>query len=354
MSKRRKRPADHTHEGSKFDKIVKENLLQFIESLLRIFLGIEVIATRYVEMQRSQVTRELEPDFLCFVKVKGQPEEMLLHLEIESFDRPRSNARFLLYVATDYYKYDKAVMLHVLYLGKKPPRHLTGRVNFVGLDFTYAVHQIRLLSYREFLGSSKPEEVILAILANPEELDGRKLVRMVLARLTELLPDKKALSKFTNQLKILSILRNLQPVVNEEIKAMPLIEEIIRQLKEDEFIKAAIEEGLRKGLEEGHKEGLEEGLKKGLKEGLKEGRLITNIQNLRRLRVKGFDAATITDLLGLKPDFVERYLSQVDRWEEIRAMLRKPRATVNSVSKKLGVEPIVVEAVKLETNGAVE
>ncbi|GIV30718.1 MAG: hypothetical protein KatS3mg029_0069 [Saprospiraceae bacterium] len=63
------------------------------------------------------------------------------------------------------------------------------------------------------------------------------------------------------------------------------------------------------------------------------------------------DAAFISDMLGMNPSEVAKYLEQVKHWDEIRAMLNKPRASAKAIAKKLGVAPIVVEAVKLETNG---
>ncbi|GIV30782.1 MAG: hypothetical protein KatS3mg029_0133 [Saprospiraceae bacterium] len=126
---------------------------------------------------------------------------------------------------------------------------------------------------------------------------------------------------------------------------MPLFKDFGRRFIELKPVK----ELLTKSLEEGWEEGLEEGLKKGREK----GRLLTQIQAIRRFYLKGMDAAFISDMLGMNPSEVAKYLEQVKHWDEIRALLNKPRASVKTIAKKLSVSPIVVEAVKLETNGKV-
>ncbi len=118
-----------------------------------------------------------------------------------------------------------------------------------------------------------------------------------------------------------------------------------------ELLTKSLEEGWEEGLEEGLKKGREEGIAIGLEKGLEKGRLLTQIQAIRRFYLKGMDAAFISDMLGMNPSEVAKYLEQVKHWDEIRALLNKPRASVKTIAKKLSVSPIVVEAVKLETNG---
>ena len=68
-----------------------------------------------------------------------------------------------------------------------------------GLKLNYPVYCLSEISYREFIHSEVPEEVVISILGDPEELSGDELVRLILARLVHLRGDTGALRKFINQ-----------------------------------------------------------------------------------------------------------------------------------------------------------
>ncbi len=55
----------------------------------------------------------------------------------------------------------------------------------------------------------------------------------------------------------------------------------------------------RKGRKEGLAEGLEKGLAEGLEKGLEKGRLKERQANIARMRQKGYDDATIADILDI-------------------------------------------------------
>ena len=65
------------------------------------------------------------------------------------------------------------------------------------------------------------------------------------------------------------------------------------------------EEGRKEGREEGREEGRKEGREEGRKEGREEGRMATQRTNIRRMRQRGLDTATIADLLGIPHEEVE-------------------------------------------------
>ena len=81
------------------------------------------------------------------------------------------------------------------------------------------------------------------------------------------------------QLLVLSGLRGLKAVVQEEVSHMPLSFDI----HENEFLEEVFQEGKEKGLLEGKEKGLLEGKEKGLLEGKEKGRLETARQLLTEL-----------------------------------------------------------------------
>jgi predicted transposase/invertase (TIGR01784 family) len=66
-----------------------------------------------------------------------------------------------------------------------------------------------------------------------------------------------------------------------------------------EGMKDGLEQGLERGLEQGLERGLEQGLKQGLKQGLETGIEEGKLQVARKMKIKGFDMETISEITGL-------------------------------------------------------
>ena len=67
-----------------------------------------------------------------------------------------------------------------------------------------------------------PEEVLLSILANREDLQPEALITLILQRLVALRGDSLATRKFIKQLEIISKLRNLQELTTKTIDNMSI------------------------------------------------------------------------------------------------------------------------------------
>ncbi|GIV30783.1 MAG: hypothetical protein KatS3mg029_0134 [Saprospiraceae bacterium] len=350
MRKKKLKPPYGAYDANKFDKLLKKNFKPILGVCLRRIIGLDFDALEFLEIQKQQVTLEMEPDFICRVRQKGSGHYLIHIIEFESRDSLRTVLRYLMLVGILTFKFGLPVRIDCFYLGSSPPKYLNGVYKTPWIEFHFHVHQLRSMSYKEFLDSNVPEEVMLAILTNPEPLTKEELVRQIVERLQHLSKnDEEKLWERVVELTVFSMLRNLEPVVIKTVEEMSLFKDFGRRFIELKPVK----ELLTKSLEEGWEEGLEEGLKKGREEGLEKGRLLTQIQAIRRFYLKGMDAAFISDMLGMNPSEVAKYLEQVKHWDEIRALLNKPRASVKTIAKKLHVSPLVVEAVKLETNGKV-
>lgn len=305
-------------EGNKYDKIVKENLQKFIPALISKVLKIEVQRTENLPQVKIQTTKEVEPDSLKIIFNDQYPRGCLLQIEFEAKDEKNTDARMLQYVAIEYVKYRLPVEIHLIYLLQGRPKNIKGGIKFNNLTFRYPVYSLDEISFREFIYSEVPEEVILAILASPEDKTPTEVIRLILGRLVQLRGKDTELYKFINQLKILSMLRNLRQETENQIVDMTINEDIVRQIKEDKMYQMGTKQGITKHS-------------------------IISIINMAK---KGFDIAMTAEVLEVTPDFAASILEQYQQKEEIISLLKKRRAKVEKVAAKLNVNPILVEVIQ--------
>ncbi len=222
MRKKRKKPAKKG-EGNRYDKIFRENAVVIFRPLLERVLGI-VIVSLQPEVMEFLKTHEREVDFMYRVKTE-EGKELLLHLEFQTTDN-----REMIYRVSEYHGMAlRAVRLPqkhvVVYLGKKKPRmrtKLRKEEVFSGFDLIY-LHE---LDPSQFLISQVPEEIILAILCNfpPEKVES--ILRMILIQLKQVCKSKNELSKYLQQLIILSNIRKFERETIKTVNDMSLIIDI--------------------------------------------------------------------------------------------------------------------------------
>ena len=275
---------------------------------------------------KIQTTKEVEPDFLKLIYNQKYPDGCVVQIEFEAKDEKKTDAKMLQYVAMNHLKYGLPVDLHLIYLLRGRPRNIKGEVRFGGLVFRYPVYCTDEISYREFIYSDVPEEVILAVLADPEDQKPAGIVRMILERLYQLRGNTREFYKFINQLKIMSMLRNLRKETQKQFKEMIINEDIARQIEEDEMFQM--------------------GTKQGLEQGLEKGKLKQAIVGIVNMAAKGFDLKTISEVLEVEPKFVASVLEQYKKKKEIIVLLKKRGADMDGIAKKMKVRPTLVEVIK--------
>ncbi|MEK7255643.1 MAG: hypothetical protein AAB316_12920, partial [Bacteroidota bacterium] len=214
-------------EGNKYDKIIKENLQALLPALIRKVLKTKVRRMENLPAIRVQTTKEAEPDFLKKVFTDEHPEGFILQIEMEAKDEKDADAKMLYYVAAEYLKFMLPVDLRMIYMLKGKPKNITGEVGFFGLKLTYPIYRLDEISYRTFISSRIPAEVVLSILADPEEKSGEEILQLILGRLVALRGKSRSLWKFINQLKVLSLLRNLHDETLKTVKHMVISEEFV-------------------------------------------------------------------------------------------------------------------------------
>ena len=315
-------------DSNKYDKIIQENLLKLVPALLTIVLGLKIIRIEDLPSRKVQSTLEREPDFLKLVFEKDFPEGRIIHMEFESGNETYMERRMLEYLGMLYRRYGIPINQHLIFLGNKPST-MKDRIEFDGLKFAYRIHNLCEISYKKFLYSDIPEEVILSILADREDLTPEEFVSMILHRLVELKGDSLATRKFIVQLEIISKMRNLQEVAYKKINNMSISFDITTDVR------------FKQGLEQGLELGLEQGMEKGLEQGLE----LKTILGIRRSLQAGIKLNDIAFIQEVTTDYVEKVKQELEKEEEIRKILDTKRMKLPTIAKKLGVSLLLVKAI---------
>jgi predicted transposase YdaD len=225
-------------------KIFKENIEQIIASLASRLMNIDLSKT--IDLRgKIQYTQEREPDFLMEYSDALTQERKIGHLEIQSTDDLEMDKRELMYYGLFHLKFGLPINQTVIYVGNKPLKYMTGRILGENIDFRYRIIDIRTVRYEDFLNSDIPEIVVLAILGDFHGDSPEDIAQRIVLKLKEIV--KSSFGKFTTQLQVLSKLRNLQPIVKQKIKKMPL--NIQYTIEEDALYEMGLEKGITKGIE---------------------------------------------------------------------------------------------------------
>ncbi len=117
---------------------------------------------------------------------------------------------------------------------------------------------IREFDGERLLNSENLQDNIVGVLAGLS--DQRAAVRRVLQRIAE--SDTKDRPAALAELMVLAGLRKLNSLIEEEVRHMPILDDIM----DDEVLGRERKLGIAMGLERGLEKGLEQGLQRGLKE----------------------------------------------------------------------------------------
>jgi predicted transposase/invertase (TIGR01784 family) len=335
---RQKPPPGSKEEGNSFDKIFKENLRELAPGLISAVLKYENYQLSPLPKVKLQTTVEKEPDFLMMLTGMAPPAERILHFEFEGKDESSMDWRMAEYLGICGKVYGKEIEQHLFYLGDKRPKNIRGQLKHTHFTYRYKVHCIIEINFEVFLYSNTPEEVIFAILANPQGQHPEDLIRMILERLVQMEGNSIAIRKFIKQLLMLSKKRNLRD------KTIKKVIEMIgyKDYEDDILYIQGLQLGEKKGIEQGIEKGIEQGIEKGLGIG-KEEKDITAIRNMLK---KNFDVATIAEVLEVSAGFVEDIQKQLLKEQQIADLLKKKNADVADIAKQLQVRPMLVKVIR--------
>jgi predicted transposase/invertase (TIGR01784 family) len=158
-------------------------------------------------------------------------------------------------------------------------------INFPNIQFNFGLLSFQEISYRNFIDSESPEEVLLAILADFEDQQSESISEKILNKINSSNFGTIQKQKNVKQLSILSKLRNLQPIVDiliEKIMALHI------NYQEDAYYK------------------------RGKKQGKIEGKIEEKIEIIKALLKKGvLSHLEIAEVTGVSIEFVNKIANNV-------------------------------------------
>ncbi len=145
----------------------------------------------------------------------------------------------------------------VLYVGREPPAMPT-LIEGPGIAYHYDLVDARDLRAEALLASEHPCDIIMAFFSATDDLKAR--VRTVVQRLAaRLAHDPTKLKDALVRLLLLSPLRRAEPIVHEEISAMPITIDLETHPFASKFFLKGRAEGKAEGKAEGEADGLTRG-----------------------------------------------------------------------------------------------
>jgi hypothetical protein len=229
-----------------YDKIFKENFEALYLSLSELVLNYRPVKISDVKLDIHRTIERL-PDFLKKVRNPKMQEEFLLHLEIQTTDDREMLYRMHEYHSLLFRKFKLRIEQIVIYTGEGKSK----MSNFYEDDaykISYKLFSLQDISYKTFLESDKPEELLLTVLANFEQLKPEIIIEKILTRAQMITNETFSLEKFVSQFEVISKLRNLDQLFKTIIdKIMPL--EI--NIEELYLFKKGELKGEKKGLKKG-------------------------------------------------------------------------------------------------------
>jgi predicted transposase/invertase (TIGR01784 family) len=230
-----------------YDRIFKENIEPLIPVIARKIFGLKINQTEDIK-DKLQYTLEKEADYLQKVIHPDPENDYILHVECQVKDDTEMLSRMLLYRAIVYHLFKLPVKQYVFFIGEK-----TSKMNiFLAQDdLTYSFHlrDIHQFSYKNFIDSNIPEEVVLAILADFEGINPTKIIEEIVRRLQQISDKSLRLSKYEKQLEILSKLRKLQKETIQTITQMGWEYELETDIRYLQGIDKGKEQGIEQGIE---------------------------------------------------------------------------------------------------------
>ena len=271
--------------AQKYDKIFKENIEELILPLAQKLLHINPENLEEIK-DDLQTTLERKPDFLKKVvdKEKSTKKDYILHIEFQTIDEPKMVYRMLEYYGILARKYELEVRQYVFYIGEGKAM-MVYKLIHDNIDFKFELINIQDFSYKEFINSDKPEEVILAILADFGNEKAETVIEKVLQKLKSLPIENLKYRKSVIQLDVLSNLRDFQPQLINQLVAMAFTYNIEKDLR--------FQEGKRKAEQKAEQKA--------------EKKIIQTIINLSKTNMT---IETIAQVLEISESFVKSVLDK--------------------------------------------
>jgi hypothetical protein len=230
----------------KYDITLKTLLMDGAPALLTQLAGTSAITLTPAEYP---VTVSRRVDLVGRIESK-----QILHVEAQSTNDQRIPVRMLGYYWV-FVEDDPSVEVIqvVLYVGSEPLRMPDG-LSRAGLTLKYTVIDARTLDPAPLLASNSVADVVASFLCRADNMEER--IREILERLRVLCAgDDTALGDALSRLVVLGDLRRAEPIIEKEIRDMP----ITINIENNPILMRLYTRGLTEGKAEGKEEGKAEG-----------------------------------------------------------------------------------------------
>jgi predicted transposase YdaD len=227
-----------------------------------------------------------------------------VHIEIQSANDPAMPLRMAEYALRLYRRLGKFPYQTVLYVGSDPLR-MSAELTHPELRFKYRLVDIREMDGQRLLESRHFGDNVIGILARlPDRVEA---VRHVLRTIAALPATER--ESALKQLLILSGLRQMEELVEQEAKNMPILNDIMDHKVLGREFKRGLQQGVQQGLQEGVRQGVQQGESRLLRKQIEkrfgavppwvEERLTSmSAEELEALSVRLLDAQTLHELLS--------------------------------------------------------
>lgn len=201
-------------QASQYDKIFQENLEKLLPLLIKEVLGMDIVHREQLPT-RVQHTQEREPDIFERIQLKDLSRKAL-HIEVQLRDDRDMNFRL-----GDYYFYmlrtdpHTPIEQYVIYIGNEKPKHITGFYEDENMSFRYNVILISEIPYKLFLESNTPEVIVFSLLGDLGKTAAKDVAIAAAQRINALEEGELRKKKFFKQLRIISNIRNLAPLIDK-------------------------------------------------------------------------------------------------------------------------------------------
>jgi len=262
-------------QPNKYDKIFRENIEAALPGIVERVLGLHIVSSEELP-DDIQHTKERRPDVLKKV-TDDAGRTYVLHIEFQVANEMDMAYRMADYSVMLQWKYRLDVKQYVIFLGRGKSR-MPQAIDTENFKFRYNLLALSAINYKTFLKSDKPEEKILAILANFEE-DGPVLaIKNIVNDIKAFAEGDFAEDRYFKQLRVLVQIRNLEEQFSD---AMETISKYFKEEK-DPFYK--------RGQVKGRLEGIEE----------------NTIQTAIKMKENGLDINLIANITGLSIEEIEK------------------------------------------------
>jgi hypothetical protein len=193
---------------NQYDKILRENIEAALPGLIKNLLNIHAVNTEELP-DDIQHTKERKPDVLKKVTDKNG-ETFVLHVEFQVKDEPKMVFRMAEYYIMLLRRYELRVRQYVIYIGAGKPA-MTDHIRLEPMHFKYQLIALSAVDYHLLLRSDKPEEKMLAILADFGGGDPKRTIENIVNQVVAASNGNFSKLRHIQQLRILAQLRKLAP-----------------------------------------------------------------------------------------------------------------------------------------------